>query len=1186
MIRKLLSLLFNRWLLRAVLLGAASLALWIVGPLLAVAEVRPLESERARWIAIAALAAAALLMAAWKAWRARRGNQAVVDQLLAAPAAAPETESPDLAAVRERFERALLTLRRARLGRGGLLSGWSARLGGRYLYELPWYLFIGAPGSGKTTALRHCGLQFPLASAMGEQAVRGVGGTRHCDWWFTDRAVLIDTAGRFTTQDSDRATDRATWSGFLQLLQGSRPRQPLNGVLVTVSVQDLLTRGAIDRAEYAATVRARVQELHTQLGLRLPIYLLVTKCDLMAGFTETFDTLGKAQRAEPWGFTFDLGAATRDSLERFGPEFDALQQRLDDGLIERLQQERDPGRRALVYGFPGQFAGLRSLLQEFLEAAFSPSPYEVEPLLRGVYFVSGTQEGTPIDRVLASVARRHRLEQAFSAPHAGVGKSFFLSRLITEVVFAEAGVAGTNLAWERRRTLLALGGYAALALLGTGLLAAWATSYAGNRHYLAEVAQRTAEVRQLVQATPNRASAELLPIVPALDATRGLARAGIGDDGAPWTLGFGLYQGRKMDSAVRAAYERMLVDALLPRLALRLEAQLRAMGALESDYEVLKAYLMLHDRQHFDAAALKRHVEAGWETEFGRSLDNAHRAALSAHLDALLAQEVVVSPLPLDRALVEQARLRLASVPLPQRVYRRLRQQGLGQEFPEFSIARAAGANAALVFRRPSGAPLTRGVPGLFSYAGYHQGFQREVARVAGELAREQSWVLGVGEAPRDAAALVRSDAPLVDEVRRLYLGDYAAAWEGFIGDIQLQPLAGMAQATQMARLLSAPDNPLAPLLKAIARETTLGAPDRSGGRKANELITSVRQGIADSLGTGAAPADAPRLEVQLVDERFAALRQFVTAPEGGKAPLDGALALIADLHLQLTAADLALKGGAAPPPSPLPAQAQAQAAGMPQPLRAMVETLAQGSAQISRIVLRQSLSQEVRSQVGEFCRQAVAGRYPVDRHAARDVTQADFAQLFGPGGKIDQLFQQKLAPYVDTSARPWRFRPVEGTALGGDSGSLPQFQRAAAIRETFFPGGAVPSLRLEFKPLEMDPTISQFTLDVDGQLVRYAHGPAIPTAVQWPGPRGSSQVRVHLVPPSAAGASGLVKEGPWALFRLFDSVRIDPGGAPERFRATFDIDGRRAVFEVTASSVRNPFRLAELAEFSCPAGL
>lgn len=252
-----------------------------------------------------------------------------------------------------------------------------------------------------------------------------------------------------------------------------------------------------------------------------------------------------------------------------------------------------------------------------------------------------------------------------------------------------------------------------------------------------------------------------------------------------------------------------------------------------------------------------------------------------------------------------------------------------------------------------------------------------------------------------------------------------------------------------------------------------------------------------------------------------------------------------------------------------------------------MLEDLSTTSARVAQVMVRQNLAAEVKAQVGEFCQLAVAGRYPLDRNATRDATQADFATLFAPGGRIDQIFQQKLAAFVDTSARPtWRFRNGEAGPLGTDAGTLPQFQRAQAIRETFFPAGNVPSLRLQLMPVEMDASLKQFIIDIDGQIVRYDHGPQIPVQVQWPGPRGSAQVRVHASPASTAGTSGLVYSGPWALFRLFDNVRIEPGATPERFRAVFDVDGRKAVFEVTASSVRNPFRLRELTDFSCPAGL
>ena len=1209
--KRIFGLIFNRWVLIAVLLLAVACVIWIVGPLVAIAGNEPLATERARWIAIGVIVACVVLIVAWNSWRAQRGNAAVVNQLMAAPPESKEdVESPDLAAVRERFERALTTLKRARFGAGSTLgsafSGWSAKFGGRYLYELPWYLIIGAPGSGKTTALHNCGLKFPLAESVGDHAVRGVGGTRHCDWWFTDRAVLIDTAGRFTTQDSDHETDRSTWSGFLKMLTKARPRQPVNGVLVTVALPDLLTRSADERARHAATVRLRVQELQQDLGIRFPIYLMVTKCDLMAGFMDYFATLDKDQRVTPWGFTYPLDpprasgatapASARSSaigLVRFDAELELLQQRLTDGLIDRLQAERDPQRRAAIYAFPSQFAGVGPVLREFVDSVFSGSKFDADPMLRGVYFVSGTQEGTPIDRILGFVARSYRLEHAVLAPNQSSGKSYFLSKLLSDVVFAESGLAGTNLKWERRRTHLAVAGYALIGLVTAGAITAWGISFAANRRYVADVAQRVEELRKLVLTTPNRYAPDLLPIVPALEATRLLAIPGAGE-AVPWSLGYGLFQGRKLDSAAHAAYVHMLVDAVQPRLALRVEERLRQSGeAAESQYEALKTHLMLRDPQRFDAKALKTYLEHDWDARLARDLSNEQRAQLSQHLDALLALGPVVSSMPEDAALVAAARAQITRVALPQRVYNRMRQRGLGADFPEFTISRAAGTNASLVFARNSGKPLTQGVPGLFSLAGYREGFQNEVGKVSAELAEEQGWVLGVSERAKSAAtAAVTGGDSLVDNVRYLYLNDYASAWEAFIADIRIVPLTSLTQSIQTARVLSAPDTPFPVLMRALSRETTLGAgATKSTLRNAQEQAKDFIKKNSDKFKEIIA---APKLlpsglpQESIVDDRFAKLRQFVAVPEGGKAPVDDTVLLIGEVYNQLQIVKTAMDDRVPPPPSPVPAKVKADAPRLPEPALSMVTTLGNSSANVSQILLRNILGEEVRAQVGEFCNQAIARRYPVDRSATREATPADFAMAFGPGGKFDRLVQDKLAPYIDTAARPnWRFKAKDGTPLGTDLGTLPQFQRAQVIRETFFPAGNAVSIALDFKPVEMDNELKTFTLDVDGQLVRYAHGPQIPTHVVWPGPRGSTQVQVQISPASTNGSSGMTTEGPWALFRMFDkAARIEPGNSPEKFRVTFDVGGRKAVFDVTTSSVRNPFTLRELQDFSCPSSL
>ena len=202
--------------------------------------------------------------------------------------------------------------------------------------------FIGPPGSGKTTALVNSGLRFPMEQEVGRRAIKGVGGTRNCDWWFTDEAVFLDTAGRFTTQDSDANADSAGWAEFLKLLQKYRKRRPVNGVILTISAQDLMAQGHSSREAHVAAARRRLTELNKELNVKLPVYLMVTKCDLVAGFTEYFDDVAQEGRAQVWGVTFPYElTASGGAAAAFPNEFDALMSRLNERDMRMLSTDRN-----------------------------------------------------------------------------------------------------------------------------------------------------------------------------------------------------------------------------------------------------------------------------------------------------------------------------------------------------------------------------------------------------------------------------------------------------------------------------------------------------------------------------------------------------------------------------------------------------------------------------------------------------------------------------------------------------------------------------------------------------------------------------------------------------------------------------------------------------------------------------
>ncbi len=1175
--KKLFQTLMSAALLGTLALLVLSAIVWLLGPLLAFgggAEVaRPLDGWAPRLTVVGLMWLAWLGWLGWGAWQRRRAAQALLKGVVAAPSASDQ----EAEVLTRRFSEAVGRLKSGAAGQGGALL----KRGGDALYDLPWYIFIGAPGSGKTTALKYAGINLVSTDANGEPAeVKGVAGTRHCDWWFAPEAVLIDTAGRWTSQTSDREVDAAAWDKFLALLRRTRPRRPINGVLLTVSVQDLLTQSAPERQAHAAQLRARLQELQTKLGVRAPVYLLVTKTDLLAGFVETFDALPKDGRDQVWGFTF-AQSADADPLAGFDAQYRALESRLVAGQLDRLQAERDVGRRAAIFGFPHEFASLRPLLGELLAQVFGASGAVTDKVpLRGVYFTSGTQEGNALDRVMGALARTFGLERRVGTLPGNRGKSFFLRRLLQDLVFPEAHLVAHNPQAERRRLLQRGAGFAALALACTALVVGLAVSHARNRAYVDQVAARLPALKQAVAALPPTTSADPSPLAEPLAAVRDAARPdGFAVDRPPLLNTLGLYQGELLDAGARTGYRHLLDHALLPRVVQRLEERVRAANRdnLEQAYEALKAYLMLYSPEHVDRAGLRAWITLDWDRQFS-ALPPEQRAALDQHLDALLAGGALQPARPVDATLVASVREMLTSYPLEYRIYSRMKRQFRG-DIAEFSVAARAGPLAPKVFERASGLPLSRGIAGFFTRDGFRRAFSASVAPVAAQLAQEEQWVLGRSTSAQASAGQLLGNA-LTDRVKRLYLQDYIKEYDQLIADVRLQRLSGgLERSIDAARILAGVDSPLAAWLRALTAETTLvQAPAAQPNLvdKARQAIDKAKSDLASLADPAATPApgDAGPME-KMVDDHFAAIHRQVS---GQPPPIDAVLKAFGDVQAHLVAVDAAQKSKTAPPPPAAAAAAKAAVAQAPEAVQAMVTALVATADRQGRAAEQSALTGDLRP-IRDSCVRTIANRYPFAPGSRADVMPDDLGQMFGHGGQLDAFYQRQLAGKVDTSGTVWAYKPLPDGTRPPTPPALADFQRAAKIKEAFFRGGGqTPAFKLDLKPVDL-ADFKELTLDIDGQVQKLTLGGPAAT-VSWPSARVASQVKL------SGGGQTLVGEGPWALFRLFDRLDVSPTAQPERFNVSATLDGKRVRLEAYAGSALNPFRMREIQQFRCPEAL
>jgi len=1231
----------SRWFRSGLIVLLLMVLVWYAGPLLGLGALHPLETELARYVTIGVLFALWIIHNLTHQLRVHRRDKELANGIAqgtpeeqSAAARLKETEkasAEEVAVLQDRLQKAMQALRKSKLGRSR-----------KRLSTMPWYMIIGPPGAGKTTALQNCGLRFPLET--GRQPVAGVGGTRNCEWLFTDEAVLIDTAGRYTTQDSAADVDSTGWLGFLDMLKKHRKRQPMNGALVAISLSDLASQTEAERQAHARAIRHRVRELHERLNVRVPIYVLFTKADLIAGFTEFFDNMGREERDQVWGMTFPMDDGTEEEgvVAAFRAEFDLLVGRLNDRMLERVHQEPDIRRRRLIYGFPQQVASLRDVAAEFLTDAFRPSRLEARPLLRGVYMTSGTQDGTPIDRLLGTMAAEFGLPRQAAAAASGPDRSYFLSRLLREVIFGEAALAGLDPRIERRRKLVSIGAYAACGLALLGLAGSWLNSYIGNRELIAQVHAGASSYNALLGELQRRGAddQDLAATVPPLNALRGI-RAGYNErDVSPSVnLTFGLYQGTKLSSAATEAYRKALNNVLLPRLLTLAEKQVAAnLDKPDILYQTLKVYLILSRQGRLDGELIKQWLQAYLLATYPGEEDEANRKALLDHVAVML--EEPLRAIPMNLPLVAQARAVLTKQPLAEYSYNRVLRSKTVQGLPPWTVVDEGGPEANRVFELRSGKDLNQGIPGVYTWPGYHTAIIPLVATVTEDIS-EDSWVLG--HEKRDVQATLRDTAKLRRDVLGLYFNDFTRRWDAMLADIALKLYTTPLQALDQLSRLGSPNSPLRDLLESVDWQTQLsrpsvtkGAADSAGGMAARMMSRtrgvvayearvglSLRQLeltkiLAEAFGTDLSgkPVDPARR----VDDHFRLLHSFVAGESNRPAPLEVAIQRIQTLYRSFNVAaatpggvaeftkeignlatlapapggnggtggggtggaappagsDSAITGGAAVQLQELMRSPSPEATRIISPVATNLIALVKGNAG------QELLSAWRSSQGGRLC-EDMSKHYPFVSGSADDVPIEDFTRLLGPGGEMEKFFNVNLKAYVDTTRQPWRLIAKDHAPSGVTDDTLKQFERAAQIREDLFNNGPTVQVRFQLTPVDMGGALGQVSVEIGDKTLTYANGPLQTQPFTWPGADGKYGVRLTMTPTAPDGVAAITeKDGPWALLRLLEG-HANLGAQTNKFRVSFEGGGGTVKFQLTANSTRSLFTLSALRSFGCP---
>ena len=1152
-----------------------NVGIWWAGPWLVIDEAKPLSSVNSRIIASIIFSLSCFTIWGWFQWR--KLKQYNID----------DEKSQQL-----KEDPIIGRLARQEVELNDVMLGLKESLNTRnYLYALPWYLVLGVENAGKTSLINRSGQKFIFSSVMRASGQK-TENPYSFDWWISDDAVLIDPDGELLTQRTEEGNNngdmtKRLWMHFVEWLDKTRSRRPLNGVVLALDMANMVSSATSDRKAYAHLMRARLRELMETLSTRLPVYITLTKLDLLLGFEPFFRHYNQAERDEIMGFTFSLNSVNDlDSwIEEFNVDYTDFITRINAHLPRALLQCRDKEERAAIYSFVRQIAGAHQVLQEFFADALASDQFSTSALVRGVYFTSVYQQGVPTNAYVDSASRRYGLRESInSAQKSDNSTPYFIHTLFQKVIYPEAGLASDNFKVAKQKRRLMMLSFVACSIASVLLVGTWHRYYLQNSEQADAVLNKVTEFNEL----NDQSSFEQLgkSIIPPLNTIRtATLEFGFFREKSRFISDFGLYQGHTIGPKVEETYLKLLSYRYLPTLLKQVAADMSNAPANSNEkLAMLRVFRMMVDKSGRHDDFVKAYFTDAWQKSYEG--DRILQTQLMAHLEYSLmhtdlqamrdagAVEAETKLRPYD-LLIAKTQRELSSLPIEQRVYRQLKQSASSQLGSALDLKLATGPAYELVFEQRSAktdGPDAMKIPRLLTKQGFERYFIPQSDSIA-DLALIDSWVLGQSESTDFSDA---DKIALRNKIINQYILDYQSSWRKALNDFELKDFSDINHGVLVIDNFAISNRPVNRILNSLTKNTELfpSMPDDPSAMA--EIIVTPQYQIAAKIdgdftalnqlikADGTEPVYLDEV-MESVGRLHAYLKSIQDAPDVGKAALKAA-----QERLTLNDAD------------PIYALERISA-NLPKPMDTMVGKLASESW---KVVLQSAIKHlEVRwyNEVYQEYQQSLASRYPFNPASNKQASIDDFQNFFGPQGTLNRFYNDQMKMFLEENFDALnQFSKGDANLVRNEV--LQSLKQAQQIQKAFFNPKGNLDVEFSLEALQMSPNKLRSVMNIDGQFVEYTHGPQRSIDLVWPNTLRESAVSKLTLVPSESNSSprSIMYEGPWAFFRLLDSARVS-GSSSTSIDYQFEVDKGDVTYRLRTRDNVNPFTSKLLSSFEIP---
>jgi type VI secretion system protein ImpL len=1159
--------------------------------------------DKAFWIIVAVYLLGLMIWGIYELVQHLRGQK---QGEILADAISKDTESEyskvknteELQLINQQVKDSIQLIRKSKLG---------DKKGNAALYELPWYMVIGNPAAGKSSAIYNSGLRFPFEDSHQKMVSAGLSGTRNCDWFFSTEGVLLDTAGRYSAY----AEDHSEWLGFLNILKKNRTKAPINGLIVIVSAAELVSQSPEKSIKLAKNLRARIQDLTERLEIFAPVYLVFSKMDLIAGFTEFFDCYDNDEFDQVWGATLPYDPnSSENSVELFEKHYSILYDGLKSVSTTHLSRRHAQNISPSVMTFPLEFKSLKPVLKTFIGTLFQENPYQFKPVFRGFYFTSAVQEGLIESPMTEQIADDFHLMKStgsdYGVPTNSISQDhgYFLKGLFSNVILKDKNLVRQHInpVRKRQRFLLFIGALCAVAIL----LSLWVWSYRNNQQLIAEANADLAKVVQM----EGRSGVELSTQLEALLILQGhLQQLDHFEQDRPLKYSFGLYQGHAIREKLKAEYLKGVQQIVLQpaqqnmaqylqqvkaneavlkenHINVQLNQTVRAQPLSEpSDrnpqdaYNALKAYLMLSSPQYRESSHLSDQVSRFWRSWLDANRGSLPRNEMIGKAEQILSYAMTLANDPLfprlesDANLVDQTRQILTAIttgiPARDRVYNEIKMRG-SVRFPALTIKQMVGEAG-------QGSMLgSYALPGIFSYQAWNDYVKDAIEQAANSPTDSKDWVLNMTQS--DDLTFSGSPEQIRKQLTELYKQEYIAEWRKFLNGVHYAKNPDFKQQAKHMDIWGEPENsPIRKVIERAAKETSWDNPVVQAELAApkTSFVAWFKRKVLNRDESKIAQQNMPAAAQGVIAKEFQMFYQLVRKRDDqqNKSLLDEYMQSMGQVRSKLN--DLRSAGDFGPSSMALAKQTiNDQNSVFNTAQKYVDEKMAVGlkesdQQQLHKLLIApltqtfESLLTPAQDELNKlWMMQAyqpftvnLSAKYPFNANAALQATSNEINQIFGESGSIARFVKEYLDPFVIRRGYTLSSKTWQDLGVGINPQFAANFQNYAApsngmaTGELNQPAAAAASAsqsNFQFYPLE-NPQLLSYTIDIDGQRMVFENGVQQWVNFVWPNKGAIPGARITAIDLEGKTHTVFDEPGEYGINRLVEGAeRTQKGNAFE----------------------------------------